>query len=96
MGNSKKYVIEYTPTAILHLKKHQKSGDKAVLKKIAKLISELEEHPYTGTGQPEQLKYDMQGFWSRRINHKDRLIYQVNENIVIVEVLSAMGHYLDK
>jgi len=42
------------------------------------------------------MKYDLSGFWSRRINRKDRLIYRVQENIVTVEVISAMGHYSDR
>jgi toxin YoeB len=39
------------------------------------------------------LKYELAGFWSRRINQKDRLIYKVEEDLVIVFVISAMGHY---
>jgi toxin YoeB len=62
-------------------------------KKIQKILSELEEHPYTGEGQPEALKYDLTGFWSRRINKKDRIVYKVEEEIVTVLVVSAMGHY---
>jgi len=56
----------------------------------------LEEHPFTGTGQPEQLKYELIGLWSRRINQKDRLIYEVNQSVVTVKVISALGHYSDK
>jgi toxin YoeB len=91
-----KYIIEYTETAVKDLQKHKKAGNKATLNKITKIISELEVHPFTGTGQPEALKHQLQGFWSRRINLKDRLIYKVNENTVTVEVISAMGHYYDK
>lgn len=91
-----KYLIQYTDIAINDLRKHKKAGDKATLKKISKLITELENHPYTGTGQPEELKYELKGLWSRRINQKDRLIYEVKDNIVVVEVVSAMGHYSDK
>ncbi|WP_457133250.1 type II toxin-antitoxin system YoeB family toxin [Mucilaginibacter sp. UYNi724] len=47
-------------------------------------------------GNPEQLKYELAGFWSRRINRKDRLIYKVEEDIVMVFVVSAMGHYNSK
>ena len=63
-----KYLIEYTDAALKDLKKHKKFGDKPTLIKIKKLIQELEVHPYTGTGKPEELKYDLKGFWSRRIN----------------------------
>jgi len=73
--------------------KHKKSGNKASISKIEKILQELAEHPYTGTGKPEQLKYNYSGFWSRRINQTDRLVYSVSENTVTVEVVSAMGHY---
>jgi toxin YoeB len=90
------YIIEYTENALNDLKFHKKSGDKSVLKKIDKLIDELKTHPFLGTGQPEALKHELQGFWSRRINKKDRLIYKVEEQIVTVIVVSAYGHYSEK
>ena len=76
--------------------KHKKSGNKQNLVKISKIIEELREHPFTGIGKPELLKYDLQGLWSRRINQKDRLIYEVVEDVVTVYIISAMGHYEDK
>jgi toxin YoeB len=57
---------------------------------------ELTENPYQGEGQPEELKHNFKGYWSRRINKKDRIIYRVHEDIVTVYVISAMGHYSDK
>ncbi|MFI5138324.1 MAG: Txe/YoeB family addiction module toxin [Sphingobacteriales bacterium] len=66
------------------------------MKKIEKILVELSETPYTGTGNPEALKYELSGFWFRKINQKDRLIYKVEENIVTVFVISAMGHYNQK
>ncbi|MDR3235122.1 MAG: Txe/YoeB family addiction module toxin [Prevotellaceae bacterium] len=62
-------------------------------KKLQKLLIELGEHPYTGTGKPEKLKYDLTGRYSRHIDKKNRLIYAVNDRIVIVYVLSVKGHY---
>ncbi|MEQ8241623.1 MAG: Txe/YoeB family addiction module toxin [Cyclobacteriaceae bacterium] len=53
-------------------------------------------HPYLGTGKPEALKYDLEGYWSRRINKKDRLIYKVVDEIVTVTIVSAKGHYGQK
>jgi toxin YoeB len=53
-------------------------------------------HPRTGTGHPEQLKGDMNGLWSRRITQKHRLLYQIQEQEVIVIILNAYGHYYDK
>ena len=72
----------------------KKSGDKASLKKLNQILNELEIHPQTGTGNPEQLKHNLSSFWSRRLNKKDRLIYQIieePENLVVV--VSALGHY---
>lgn len=90
------YQIEVKPTAEKDLENHKKSSSQATKNKITQLFAELEEHPYEGTGRPEKLKGDLSGFWSRRINKKDRLIYSVDEGIVTVYVVSAMGHYADK
>ena len=91
-----KFIIEIDFDARQELQKHYKSGNRANIKKIEKIISELSETPYSGTGQPEQLKYELADYWSRRINKKDRIVYRVDENIVTVFVVSAMGHYNDK
>ncbi len=90
-----KYQIRLEKLAVSQLKEHAKSGNKATIKKIDTLFLELSENPFTGTGQPEMLKHELAGFWSRRINLKDRLVYKVEENIVTVFVLSVKGHYLD-
>ncbi len=79
-----------------HIKLHFKSGDKASIKKIEKILIELTQTPYTGVGKPEQLKYELSGFWSRKVNQKDRLIYKVDEDSVTVFVISAWGHYNQK
>ncbi len=91
-----KYVLEFSETALSDIEKHKKIGDKSVLKKIEKLLNELMEHPTVGTGQPEQLKYGLRGLYSRRINKKHRLIYQIKEDVVTVYVLSASSHYGEK
>jgi len=90
------YRIIIKESAEKDFSKHKKSGNKKNLVKILKIIEELREHPFTGTGKPEPLKHDLRGLWSRRINQKDRLIYEVIEEVVTVYVLSAMGHYEDK
>ncbi|MDR0700365.1 MAG: type II toxin-antitoxin system YoeB family toxin, partial [Tannerella sp.] len=64
-------------------------------KKLETVLLELKEHPYTGTGQPEQMKY-IQGMWSRKLDKKNRLRYTVEEKIVTVHVVSVSGHYDDK
>lgn len=91
-----KFEVKLEDLAISHLKKHFKSGNKANIKRIEKILEELSETPFEGIGNPEPLKFGLSGFWSRRINLKDRLIYFVEEEIVTVFVVSSMGHYLDK
>jgi toxin YoeB len=91
-----KFRVEIKTAAQKDLKRQFKSGDKATIKKIEIILKELEIDPYSGTGQPEQLKYELTGKWSRRLNQKDRMIYEVHEDVVTVDVLSAIGHYSDK
>jgi len=91
-----KYRLRITQNALKDIKRHRKSGDKKLLQKIEELLKELQVHPRTGTGQPEMLKHDLQGLYSRRINQKHRLVYEIKDNIVTVIVLSAHSHYGDK
>ena len=90
------YTLDFSKTALEDIEKHKKSGDKPTLRKIEKLLNELMEHPTTGTGQPEMLKHELSGLYSRRINRKHRLVYSISEQIVTVYVLSARSHYGDK
>jgi toxin YoeB len=91
-----KFKLKVERLAEEDLKKHFKSGNKASIKKIEKILVELTETPYQGIGQPEPLKFELTGLWSRKINQKDRLVYKVEEDTVIVFIISAMGHYDDK
>ena len=91
-----RYKLILMPEAERHLKEWRKSGQKKILLKIAALLEELCEHPTTGTGKVEQLKGDLEGFWSRRINKDSRLIYKIEEDIITVFVVSLKGHYRDK
>ena len=88
-----KFRIKIEKLAQNHIEKIYKTGNKGNIKKIEKILLELSETPYSGTGQPEQLKYELTGYWSRRINQKDRIVYRVEEQTVMVYVVSAMGHY---
>lgn len=74
----------------------KKSGQKKDLLKILSLFKELEEHLTTGTGQVEQLKGNLSGYWSRRINKHFRIIYAIHGDTVTVEVVSARNHYGNK
>ncbi|MCA0231405.1 MAG: Txe/YoeB family addiction module toxin [Bacteroidetes bacterium] len=91
-----KYIVRVEKEAVKDLRKIYKSGNKADISKVEKILQELEETPEIGTGNPEKLKHQLIGFWSRRINKKDRLVYEINDVEVIVIVVSALGHYSDK
>lgn len=91
-----KYTLVLSPNAEKQLVEWQKSGQKKDIAKIFSLFQELEEHPTTGTGQVEQLKGSLLGYWSRRINKQHRIIYSIHEEIVTVEVVSVRSHYGDK
>ncbi len=54
--------------------------DKKMLRKINKLIKEIQRSPFEGTGKPEPLKYDLAGLWSRRIDREHRLVYEVADD----------------
>jgi toxin YoeB len=85
------YILDFTRKAKEDLEFFKKSGNKAILRKINLLIEEILESPFVGTGKPEPLKYDLIGFWSRRINREHRLVYEVTDEIIII--LSLKGHY---
>ncbi len=65
--------------------------DKKVLKKLNELIKDIDRNGNEGIGKPEPLKYELTGYWSRRITDADRLVYKIDdENIYIA---SCKGHY---
>lgn len=70
------------------------SQDKRTLKRISKLVEDAQRNPYEGLGKPEKLKDSLSGLWSRRINEKDRLIYDVQGDTI--RIYSAGSYYSDK
>ncbi|MGL4368173.1 MAG: Txe/YoeB family addiction module toxin [Spirochaetota bacterium] len=66
-------------------------NDKKQLKKINELVKEIERVPFEGIGKPEPLKFNLKGFWSRRIDGEHRIVYQIDENQVIF--VSFRYHY---
>lgn len=85
--------IKYSFRALEDVEYWKKFGTESELRKIATLINSIEKSPLQGIGKPEPLKYDLSGKWSRRINKKHRIIYQVTDYI---EILSLRGHYSNK
>ena len=67
--------------------------DRKTLKRINLLIKDISRSPFDGLGKPEPLKGELSGFWSRRIDEVNRLVYRVSQNTL--EILSCRGHYED-
>lgn len=67
--------------------------DKKTLKRINALIRDIERENFDGIGKPEPLKGDLSGFWSRRIDSTNRLVYRIRDGVL--ELLSCRGHYDD-
>lgn len=85
--------LVFTEDAQNDLRLLQKNAPQAI-KKLKKLLEELQNHPRTGTGKVEQLKHYAEETWSRRINKEHRLVYRIYDDIVEVLVLSTYGHYI--
>lgn len=67
------------------------SQDKRTLKRINTLIKETLREPFAGIGKPEPLKESLSGFWSRRIDEKNRLVYEVDDEVLTI--ISCRYHY---
>lgn len=65
--------------------------DRKTLKRINKLIQDTERHPFEGVGKPEPLRGNLSGYWSRRIDDVNRLVYSVKEKTLII--VSCRTHY---
>ena len=65
--------------------------NKKTLKKINALIKDIQRTPYEGIGKPEPLKFDLAGYWSRRIDLEHRLVYQVNDSDILI--FACRFHY---
>jgi len=66
--------------------------DIKTIKRIAELIKDIQRDPYSGIGKPESLKYSARvGYWSRRINQTDRLVYKINNETI--NIISCRHHY---
>ena len=68
--------------------------DRKTLKRINNLIKDIERNGSDGIGKPEPLTGELSGFWSRRINEKDRLIHQIEGNTI--HILACRYHYNDR
>ena len=89
------YTIQFSKDADKIIAKYKKSNPIAY-KKIVGFIPELAEHPREGTGHPKPLVAGNSITYSRHISKKDRIIYDIYDDIVVVLIVSIEGHYDDK
>jgi toxin YoeB len=82
--------VQFTDTAFQQFTEWA-NFDRKTFNKIARLIEECKRDPFHGTGKPEALKHNRQGYWSRRISDEHRLVYQVTEEIVLI--IACRSHY---
>ena len=82
--------IKLTATTLEDLTYWQENNPKTV-QRINVLLESILIDPERGIGKPEKLKYELSGYWSRRINHRDRIVYQISKNAVII--LQLRDHY---
>lgn len=65
--------------------------DKSKTRRIQSLLKSIMQTPFEGIGKPEALKYDLQNYWSRRIDKEHRLVYAIENDTIIV--ISCRFHY---
>jgi toxin YoeB len=67
--------------------------DKKALKRVNMLLKDIERSPFDGIGKPEPLRGDLSGWWSRRIDDKNRIVYRVENGQLVI--LQCGTHYVD-
>lgn len=82
--------ITFTPAAYLEYLDWLET-DKRIFLKLTHLIQETARTPHVGSGKPEPLKYELKGYWSRRITHEHRLVYSFDEQVL--KIISCKYHY---
>ena len=65
--------------------------DKRMAKQVIKLIDDTVRNPFSGLGKPEPLKMELRGFWSKRVDKKNRMVYRVTSEAI--EIIAIKGHY---
>jgi len=67
------------------------SQDRKTLQRINQLLLDIDRNGHKGIGKPEPLKYDRRGYWSRRIDDANRLVYRIVDNRI--EIAQCRTHY---
>ena len=87
------YTVLFAETADEDILRWKKSGQKTLMSRISKLLADIKAHPASGIGKPEQLRFNLSGKYSRRINNEHRIVYTIDEDNKTVTILSLYGHY---
>ncbi len=74
------------------LEQIRKSGNIVIQKRLTKILKDINNHPYSGIAHPEKLKYNLSGWWSRRLTNEHRIVYRL-ENDGNIHFLSLLYHY---
>lgn len=69
-------------------------NDKKTLKRILLIIQDIDRNGYIGIGKPEPLKYNLSGYWSRRIDDANRIVYKIENDVI--KIAQCGSHYRDK
>lgn len=83
-------ILSWTQDAWEDYEYWQKTSKEKV-KQISKLIKTIKRDPFEGIGKPEPLKHDLAGYWSRRIDQEHRLVYEVQDDAIII--VQCRYHY---
>lgn len=83
--------IVFTDTAKADMQFWKKNKDHKVQLRIRQLLEDMLKDPYRGIGKPEALRFNLSGYWSRRITKEHRIVYRVEKNKIIVIALRL--HY---
>ena len=83
-------ILEFTDRALEDYR-YWKAHDSRKAVRIKKLLQNIAETPFTGIGRPEPLLFDLQGYWSRRIDREHRLVYKVASDTITV--VACRYHY---
>jgi len=73
---------------------HWQTQDKKTLKRINNLLKDIDRQPFSGIGKPEPLTGNLSGYWSRRIDELNRIVYRIRDSRV--EIIQCGSHYRDK
>ncbi len=73
---------------------HWQTQDKKTLKRINQLLKDIDRNGYTGIGKPEPLRGNLSGYWSRRIDDCNRIVYRIKDNTI--QIIQCGSYYRDK